>query len=264
MPRVLGNRARSGLTSGRQGYTHSVDRGFHVSRVNLWPTEAIPPGEGNGTEFPMLTVFFCETVETIKAEKLAPGSPERRQFITGSILPDDLPEDQRERELTRKLGLSFRRRGTEPVSCKPVRGPKPHNAATKKAKRCRKIAAHLAVRYRVTLEERDYVVSPLPAVRWWPDLEFVNSTGVPQTPRGINTDSWKLAWRRLLWLHDPRCLYCGENTGALDCTLDHIHPRSRGGEEHVFNLGLSCGGCNRLKADHTPEELFELFNLGAF
>jgi 5-methylcytosine-specific restriction endonuclease McrA len=37
-------------------------------------------------------------------------------------------------------------------------------------------------------------------------------------------------------------------------TVDHIHPKSRGGENTWLNLVTCCGSCNRKKGDKTPDE----------
>ena len=47
------------------------------------------------------------------------------------------------------------------------------------------------------------------------------------------------------------CVYCG-STSSL--TLDHIIPRSRGGQNTWENMVTSCFRCNNRKADQTPEE----------
>lgn len=46
------------------------------------------------------------------------------------------------------------------------------------------------------------------------------------------------------------CQYCGK-TGA---TVDHILPRSRGGEDSWTNCVCACSPCNRKKNNHTPKE----------
>lgn len=53
---------------------------------------------------------------------------------------------------------------------------------------------------------------------------------------------------------DHRCQYCGRQSGARDLTLDHIHPRSRGGRTTWRNIVVSCIGCNARKRDRLPEE----------
>ena len=48
-----------------------------------------------------------------------------------------------------------------------------------------------------------------------------------------------------------QCQYCGV---SRDLTLDHVHPRSRGGKTSWDNLVTACKGCNSRKGDATPEE----------
>lgn len=50
------------------------------------------------------------------------------------------------------------------------------------------------------------------------------------------------------------CAYCGGQFKHEDLTRDHIHPRSRGGKDNWTNVVASCGGCNKLKDDRTPDE----------
>lgn len=47
-----------------------------------------------------------------------------------------------------------------------------------------------------------------------------------------------------------RCAYCA---GPAD-TVDHILPRSRGGQNTWSNTVAACGGCNQRKGDRTPPE----------
>jgi 5-methylcytosine-specific restriction endonuclease McrA len=47
------------------------------------------------------------------------------------------------------------------------------------------------------------------------------------------------------------CQYCGT---TKNLTLDHLLPRSRGGETNWLNLVTACFRCNSRKGDRTPEE----------
>lgn len=47
------------------------------------------------------------------------------------------------------------------------------------------------------------------------------------------------------------CQYCGS---TRDLTLDHVMPRSRGGNSSWLNLVTACKKCNSYKGDRTPEE----------
>ena len=46
---------------------------------------------------------------------------------------------------------------------------------------------------------------------------------------------------------DFKCVYCGGTSGGLH--VDHIMPRSHGGEDVAGNLLTACANCNRYKSD---------------
>lgn len=48
-----------------------------------------------------------------------------------------------------------------------------------------------------------------------------------------------------------QCVYCGS---TKNLTLDHIIPKSRGGNNDWLNLVTSCSKCNLKKGNRTPEE----------
>lgn len=47
------------------------------------------------------------------------------------------------------------------------------------------------------------------------------------------------------------CAYCGKFAN----TIDHVMPRSRGGQDSWENLVACCLRCNSVKGDRTPEEM---------
>jgi 5-methylcytosine-specific restriction endonuclease McrA len=51
-----------------------------------------------------------------------------------------------------------------------------------------------------------------------------------------------------------RCQYCGGKKTAAELTLDHILPRSRGGDNSPVNIVTACLACNNRKANRTPAE----------
>jgi 5-methylcytosine-specific restriction endonuclease McrA len=56
--------------------------------------------------------------------------------------------------------------------------------------------------------------------------------------------------RRVLFARDGwRCVYCGTHGGRL--TLDHVVPRSRGGQHTWENLVSACRSCNHRKGGKT-------------
>jgi 5-methylcytosine-specific restriction endonuclease McrA len=77
-------------------------------------------------------------------------------------------------------------------------------------------------------------------------IRLVQYVRVPQTlQRKIS--------RRALFARDGwRCMYCGTSGGRL--TLDHVVPRSRGGDSAWENVVTSCAPCNMRKGDRLLEE----------
>jgi 5-methylcytosine-specific restriction endonuclease McrA len=51
-----------------------------------------------------------------------------------------------------------------------------------------------------------------------------------------------------------RCQYCGHKFVAVELTLDHVFPKSRGGKATWENLVTACIACNQKKDDRTPAE----------
>jgi 5-methylcytosine-specific restriction endonuclease McrA len=61
--------------------------------------------------------------------------------------------------------------------------------------------------------------------------------------------------RLRIYMRDKfRCQYCGEKKGVAELTLDHIMPRSRGGDNSPVNIVTACIRCNNRKSDRTPGE----------
>ncbi len=61
--------------------------------------------------------------------------------------------------------------------------------------------------------------------------------------------------RKNIYVRDGyMCQYCGGVFIARDLTLDHVVPRSKGGESSWENLVAACQPCNRKKNDRTPEQ----------
>ena len=63
--------------------------------------------------------------------------------------------------------------------------------------------------------------------------------------------------RRSIWKRDDyHCQYCGTKPDYDESTLDHIIPRSKGGETSWTNCVLACYQCNSQKADREPQDAF--------
>jgi 5-methylcytosine-specific restriction endonuclease McrA len=65
----------------------------------------------------------------------------------------------------------------------------------------------------------------------------------------MNSSMSKKLWRRALKEHfDCTCVYCGKSYELSQLTLDHVIPRSAGGETIVSNIVPACEKCNQKKA----------------
>jgi 5-methylcytosine-specific restriction endonuclease McrA len=60
-----------------------------------------------------------------------------------------------------------------------------------------------------------------------------------------------LSRKNILRRDGHQCQYCGHRSGL---TVDHIMPKSRGGEDSWENLTAACLRCNNKKGDRTPSE----------
>ena len=59
-----------------------------------------------------------------------------------------------------------------------------------------------------------------------------------------------LSRRAIFARDDHRCQYCGERADSID----HVMPRSRGGQHTWENVAAACRPCNLGKRDRTPDE----------
>ncbi|MFC1758488.1 HNH endonuclease [Planctomycetota bacterium] len=61
--------------------------------------------------------------------------------------------------------------------------------------------------------------------------------------------------RRNLFARDNNsCQYCGKNLPSSQLSMDHVLPRSRGGETSWENIVCCCVTCNSRKGGRTPKE----------
>ena len=58
----------------------------------------------------------------------------------------------------------------------------------------------------------------------------------------------KRLWRRAIKEHfNCQCVYCGETYDVNELTLDHVRPKTFGGQDLTNNLVPSCRKCNQAK-----------------
>ncbi len=64
----------------------------------------------------------------------------------------------------------------------------------------------------------------------------------------------RLTRRNLMFRDAHQCQYCGKRPPLRELNIDHVVPRSRGGDDSWENLVTACRPCNLRKGGKTPEE----------
>lgn len=83
---------------------------------------------------------------------------------------------------------------------------------------------------------------PVPSV-----IRLVAYRRIPRQNRSLS--------RKGILLRDAgTCQYCRSKLPPKELTLDHVNPRSRGGESTWENLVACCFSCNNKKGNRTPQE----------
>jgi 5-methylcytosine-specific restriction endonuclease McrA len=72
--------------------------------------------------------------------------------------------------------------------------------------------------------------------------------------RRIPHQTRALSRKNILMRDRYTCQYCHRSGQAVGLTLDHVVPRSRGGDTTWENLVACCHQCNNRKGNRTPEE----------
>jgi 5-methylcytosine-specific restriction endonuclease McrA len=80
--------------------------------------------------------------------------------------------------------------------------------------------------------------------------EVITLVGYDRLPLAAVTFSRRNVFKR----DHYTCQYCGAQPGGEELTIDHVLPRSQGGVSSWENCVLACMGCNKRKADRTPEQ----------
>lgn len=89
-----------------------------------------------------------------------------------------------------------------------------------------------------------HLVIPKPRV-----IRLVRYVFVKYTDRRL-AKAGRVSKRGVLQRDRFTCAYCGGKA----TTVDHVQPRSRGGEDTWDNLAAACQPCNNRKDDRTPKE----------
>jgi len=65
--------------------------------------------------------------------------------------------------------------------------------------------------------------------------------------------------RHVVWLKfNKHCAYCGKELEYKDMQIDHMYPKTYGGNNELINLMPSCRRCNHYKRDMTLKEFRHL------
>jgi 5-methylcytosine-specific restriction endonuclease McrA len=68
-----------------------------------------------------------------------------------------------------------------------------------------------------------------------------------------------ISLKEIIFKYDNTCFYCGKKIlGELRPTRDHVHPKSKGGDNEADNLVLACNKCNSRKSDYYLIDFLEL------
>ena len=60
--------------------------------------------------------------------------------------------------------------------------------------------------------------------------------------------------QNVIWRDENICQYCAKTFPTNKLTIDHVMPKSRGGENIWTNLVAACKKCNQKKGCRTPKE----------
>ena len=72
--------------------------------------------------------------------------------------------------------------------------------------------------------------------------------------RRIPYQTRALSRKNILMRDRYTCQFCGRILPAHELTIDHVIPRSRGGQTDWDNVVACCQSCNTTKGDRLPEE----------
>lgn len=103
---------------------------------------------------------------------------------------------------------------------------------------------------------------PLTVIEWHEDDVVIDGSGeeyfIPRTmmvQKFVKRRPQFTPSKRNIHLRDEyRCRYCNRDLSQTELTIDHIHPKSRGGGNTWKNLATACFDCNSTKGDKTPIE----------
>jgi 5-methylcytosine-specific restriction endonuclease McrA len=123
------------------------------------------------------------------------------------------------------------------------------NASYEPLNVCSVRRAHVLV-YKGKAEVVEQLEKPLTsATSTYPWPHVIRLVTYVRVPRAVQR---KISRRALFARDGWRCVYCGSASGRL--TLDHVVPRSRGGDSVWENVVTCCAPCNHRKGNRSLAE----------
>ena len=92
--------------------------------------------------------------------------------------------------------------------------------------------------------------------RWVEVSAYKAKCGLPEIEdfERVSTFSREIKVPKIIARDENRCQYCGKRYPLSELSLDHIIPRSKGGENTWANIVCACTECNKHKGGRKPEE----------
>ncbi len=106
---------------------------------------------------------------------------------------------------------------------------------------------------------REVAVGNDTAPRLW---HCIHRTDIPHRTDLGDLRPYRSHRNSLYGLQAGECGGCGTHFELRHLEVDHIIPRSKGGTDHIDNLQLLCGSCNRIKGNRGMEYLRAKLQLG--
>ena len=111
----------------------------------------------------------------------------------------------------------------------------------------------------VALHDKDHVIVPQDAdlveVRSCSDSLLVPTSLIVNVNKALVPPREPLINRHAIYDRDGgKCAYCQKSLSRQEATMDHIVPKSKGGQTTWLNIVLSCTPCNTKKGDRTQDE----------
>jgi hypothetical protein len=107
-----------------------------------------------------------------------------------------------------------------------------------------------------------FVKGKVDIISTWSDIEFLFQKEIIKFPATLRLKYFvKKRYTQLIFSRKSVfkrdrycCQYCGKYLKSGQITMDHVIPKSAGGQSTFSNCVTSCYGCNSKKGNKTPEQ----------